>query len=239
MRPLKPLPREIRDRIVQELGPCSIEATGAKGDVQIYFSALGCKGQHQHGYYLTANGMHKRIKREHTMGLKALVCRICQPDDAAHAKKPPSRHELRLYALLQSREEYKRQGIYVACAEAKVLRGKFGAVDIWLLWGKEVGGWRSMLEIQVDGEGHTEKISTNQEALMQQIWRDEEHNSWAVCEAACSVVRLYHRDTSDAWHAAIQAAMQQVEATAAMPKVFFSPAYGRRHHSNRLLRVEG
>lgn len=63
---------------------------------------------------------------------------------------------------------------------------------------------------------------------MQQIWRDEEHNSWAVCEAACSVVRLHHRDTSEAWHAAIQAAMHHAEATAAIPKVFFSPAYARQ-----------
>lgn len=227
MRQPVPLPEEIRARIVVALGPYSIRDTYAKSDTHIYFFAINCEGGHQHCYLITSNGMHKRMKREHSKGLNALVCRICSPMHESHRLRPPSQHEIKLYDLLKHREEYKSAGLYIACAESKVLKRKFGAVDVWLIGGSEIGGRRPMLELQVDGEGHTGRVETRNDDLYDQVQRDELHNYEAVSNKGIAVVRLHYKDNSECWHATIQQAWQQQQQEAAHPLVIFSPAFNR------------
>ena len=200
MRQPVPLPEEIRARIVNDLGPYDNKDTYAKSDTHIYFYAISCEGGLQHCYLITSNGMHKRMKRGHSKGINALVCRICRPTHESHSLRAPSQHEIKLYDLLNHREEYRQPGLCIACAESKVLKGKFGAVDVWLVSGSQINGPRPMLELQVDGEGHTGRVETRNDGLYDQVQRDELHNYEAVSNKGIAVARLHYKDSVEAWH---------------------------------------
>jgi hypothetical protein len=222
-----PLPNDIASRIVHDLGQYVIRDTYAKSDTHIYFFAIDCVEGLQHCYLITSNGMHKRMKRDHSKGIKGLACKICNPQHESHRLRPPSEHEIKLYDLLKHREEYRSAGLYIACAESKVLKGKFGAVDVWLVSGTLVNGRRPMLELHVDGEGHTGRVETRNEGLYDQVCRDELHNYEAICNQGIAVVRLHYRDSVDCWHVTIQKAWQVQQQEGAQPLVTFSPAFNR------------
>lgn len=104
---------------------------------------------------------------------KALRCKICK-------QRPASRWETQAY------EQLVQMSVGEIVHESKILKGKFGAADIFLP--------EHNLIIMIDGEGHT-AVGHHSKRVEEQVNRDKRFNA-AVAETKYHLLRVAAEDMS-------------------------------------------